>query len=187
MNGRKSFLVAAALLAFAFPATLGAQSIYISAGVTFPSSDYGDIADTGWMGAGGVLFPIGTAGLAIGAEGFYGQHSIGDEGDIRGFDDPKLYGGMGIVVYTFQTSGSIEPYVFGGAGLMALQLGAYGESETESGFGYQLGAGVAFPLSPKVSLYGEGRYMGASISAEDGDVTVGLLGIFAGLSCNLGT
>ncbi len=181
MNGRKSFLVAAALLAFAFPATLGAQSIYVSAGITFPTSDYGDIADTGWMGAGGVLFPVGPAGLAIGAEGFYGQNSSVDELDY--LDSPKLYGGMGIVVYSFQTAGSIEPYVFGGAGLMALRLSGEGESDTESGFGYQFGAGLGFALSENVSLYGEGRYMGASIN----DGTVGLFGIFAGLSFGLGS
>lgn len=183
MNGRKSFLVAAALLAFAFPATLGAQSIYVSGGVTFPTSDYGDISDTGWMAAGGVLFPVGPAGLSIGAEGFYGQNSAVDEGSEIGLDDPKLYGGMGIVVYTFQTRSSIEPYVFGGAGIMALKLGAFGESDTESGFGYQFGAGLGFPLSPKVSLYGEGRYMGGDIS----DATVGLFGIFAGLTFGLGS
>lgn len=180
MNGRNVMLAAAAVFALAIPVTLDAQTIYVSAGVTFPSSDYGDATDTGWMGAGGVLFDIGTPGLSIGGEGFYGQNGLKSE--FEG-DDPKLYGAMAIVDYDFQMDGSITPYVFGGLGLMVLDAGG----ETESGFGYQVGAGAAYPLSPTVSLYGEGRYMGGSISPEVGDdVTVGLFGVLAGVAFQLG-
>jgi hypothetical protein len=186
MNGRKSFLVAVALLAFAFPTTLGAQSLYISGGATFPTGKFGDYADTGWMLAGGVLFnDIGTGGLSLGAEGFYGENKHGSE---LGYDDGKTnpYGAMGIVVYDFPTEGSIQPYVFGGAGWLAHKFSAtelaIDISETTSSFGYQVGAGVGFPLSEKISIYGEGRYMAGTGDNSD----TKFIGAFAGLVFGLG-
>jgi hypothetical protein len=182
MNGRKSFLVAVALVAFAFPATLGAQSLYISGGATFPTGDFGDYADTGWMIAGGILFnDIATGGLSLGAEGFYGENKHGGDGKTN------PYGAMGIAVFNFPTDGSLAPYVFGGAGWLAHKYSAGGSEfdidETTSSFGYQFGAGIGFAVSEKVSIYGEGRYM-----AGTGDNSgTKFLGAFAGLTFGLGS
>jgi opacity protein-like surface antigen len=177
MNGRKSFLVAAALLAFAFPAAGTAQTLYISGGATFPTGDYGDYADTGWMLAGGVLFSdIGTAGLSLGADGFYGQNS---HNDYDG-DKTNLYGAMGIVQYNIG-SGNLQPYVWGGAGWLAHKYSGdeFPEDEgTDSSFGYQLGAGIGYGLSENVSIYGEGRYMAGTGDNKD----TKLLGVFGGLA-----
>ncbi|MFO7589188.1 MAG: porin family protein [Gemmatimonadota bacterium] len=184
MNRRLVTLVAAAVFALVAPLTLNAQSIYISGGATFPTGDFGDFSNTGWMGAGGVLFDVGPVGLSVGAEGFYGQNNTKDEFESEfGDTSTKLYGGMGIVVYSFQTGGKIQPYVFGGAGLMAHKFSGDSFDETESAFGYQAGAGIGYPVSEKASIYGEGRYMGGTGDLDE----TKLFGIFAGVVIALGS
>ena len=190
MNGRIVTLVAAAVIALAAPLTLDAQTLYIAGGATFPTSDFGNYAKTGWMAAGGVVFnDIGTAGLGLGVEGFYGEnkHKSEDVDPEFNFGDSKTnpYGIMGIAVYNFDTGGSIQPYVFGGAGWMAHKYTAdpafADEDETGSGFGYQFGAGVGFDLSESIELFGEGRYMGGSGDVSD----TKFFGLFAGLAFGL--
>lgn len=173
MNGRMQSVLVAAALALATPAVIHAQSLYISGGAGFPTGDFGDLTDTGWQIAGGIMFAdIGTPGLSLGVDGSYGQNSIKDF-TIIGVDvegNIKTYGIMGIALYSFANESGIEPYLFGGAGW----LGADGyvsasdgdvtesESDSESSFGYQLGAGLGYSLSEKVSIYGEGRYTGGT-------------------------
>jgi len=173
MNGRILSVAAAVALALTAPAALNAQSLYISGGAGFPTGDFGDAADTGWQIAGGILFAdIGTPGLSLGVDGSYGQNSIKDDNpfglDISG--NIKTYGIMGIALYSFANESGVDPYVFGGAGW----LGADGYasvsdgdttgsvSDSESSFGYQLGAGIGFGISEKISIYGEGRYTGGT-------------------------
>jgi hypothetical protein len=42
MNGRIRFVLIAAALALAAPASVSAQQLYISGGATFPTGDFGD-------------------------------------------------------------------------------------------------------------------------------------------------
>jgi len=158
------FLAALALLGFAVPTHADAQgtTLYISGGGSFPTGNFGDYADTGWMAAGGVVFDIGTAGLGAGVDLFYGQNNHSYEGALDG-EKTSPYGAMAFLEYGFQTSGKLQPYLFGGAGLLVHRLSADGvESDSETKFGYQFGAGLGFPLGGTTSLYVEGRYMGAS-------------------------
>jgi opacity protein-like surface antigen len=178
MNRRLVTLVAAAVFALVAPLTLNAQTIYVMGGVTSPTGDYGDFTDTGWMGSAGALFDIGPPGLSVGADAFYGQNSFKD--GTESSDDPKLYGGMGLVQYSFQTGTSIQPYIYGGAGILVLKVG----DESESGLGYQVGGGVGYPVSPTVSIFGDVRYMGGSPGDIDVDVT--LFGVSAGVAFGLG-
>lgn len=155
-------LAAAALLGFAAPSQ-AQVTLYIGAGGSFPTSDFGDYAKTGWMATGGALWNVGDSGLGIGAELFYGQNNH-DE-DVSFFEGAKTspYGAMAIVDYSFETGGNIHPYVFGGLGLLVHRFSADNvDSESDSQFGYQGGAGLAFGLgSGSTSLYIEGRYMGS--------------------------
>jgi len=187
MNGRIVTLAAAAIIALAAPLTVDAQTLYIAGGATIPTGDFGNYAKTGWMAAGGVVFnDIGTAGLGLGVEGFYGENKHKSDDVDPGFDygDSKTnpYGIMGIAVYNFDTGGSILPYVFGGLGWMAHKYTAdplgVDVNETFSGFGYQLGVGVGFDLSESIELFGEGRYMGGSGDVSD----TKFFGVFAGLA-----
>lgn len=174
--------VAAALLALAIPQTTQAQSIYLLAGLSVPSSDYGDFADTGWLGAGGVTFPIGEAGLWAGAEGMYGQNSFSSDAVDENW---KLFSAMGIIGYDIPTESTVSPYLFGGLGLMSLSSSLEG-SDSESGFGWQIGGGVGFETGGNVSPFVEGRYQSASLGDEGEDATVAILGIEAGVSIGIG-
>jgi opacity protein-like surface antigen len=158
MKKRSEFLLAAlALMGFAIPAQ-AQTTLYIEGGATFPTGDFGDYANTGWMAAGGLLFGIGDSGFGVGGEVFYGENKHGtDEVDLNSKTNP--YGVMAIADYTFGSPGGLQPYLFGGAGLLVHRFSADNfDSESESQFGYQFGAGLSFPIG----LFIEGRYMGAS-------------------------
>lgn len=175
-------------MALAIPQVVQAQSIYVLAGASIPSSDYGDSFSTGWLAAAGVTFPIGEAGLWAGAEGLYGRNSLDSSEssvDISG----KPYSIMALLGYDIPTEGKINPYVWGGAGLMGVKLSGGGESVSESGFGWQFGAGLALQTEGKVHPFVEGRYQSASLTFEgdSSSSTVGLIGIEAGVSIGLGS
>lgn len=161
-----------AVLALMLPAVAQAQNIYFGGGALIPVSDLEDVADTGIMGIGGILFDVGESGFAVGAEGMYGTSSGADSGP-----DINVYSAMGFVEYDFGSEGSVAPYIFGGAGVLGGEEDVSdGESETD--FGYMGGAGLGVPLSDRVSLFFEGRYMGSD--------AIDLIGAIAGLSIGLG-
>jgi opacity protein-like surface antigen len=181
MTKRLVLLLAAfALMGFAVPSHAQAQTtIYISGGAAIPTSDFGDFANTGWMAAGGVLFDVGPSGLGVGAEVFYGQNSHKDEFSFFENEKTTPYGAMAIVDYALGSGEGIQPYVFGGLGVLVHKFSADNiESESDSQFGYQVGGGVSFPIGATTSLYAEGRYMGA----EDTQY----FGVLGGLAFGLG-
>lgn len=155
--------VAAATVAlFAINQQASAQGIYVFVGGagTFPTSDFGDYAKTGWMAFGGAGIRVGPEGLSVGADLFYGQNN--HKGEILEGEKTTPYGAMGYVSYSFQTAGKITPYVFGGAGVLIHKFSATGvSSESETQFGYEGGVGADFMVSPQVSIFAEGRYIGS--------------------------
>lgn len=167
-------------LAFALPQTANAQSVFVLAGLSAPTGDYGDMADTGWLGAVGVTFPVGEAGLWAGAEGLYGQNGFANSDE-----NAKLFSAMGILGYDIPTESTVSPYVFGGLGLMSLGSSIEG-SDSESGFGWQLGGGVGFETGGNINPFVEARYQSASISDDVSDLTVSIFGVEAGVSIGLG-
>jgi len=138
--------------------------VYVGGGATFPMGDFGDYANTGWQAVGGVLVPVGPEGLSVGAEAFYGQNNHKEEvTTVLEGAKTSPYGAMGVVIYNFQTSGKLTPYVFGGLGVLVHRFSAENiDSESETQFGYEGGAGIDFSLSPKLGIWVEGRYMGSS-------------------------
>ena len=157
MKKRSVLILAAfAFLAFAVPAQ-AQTTLYIGAGASFPTGDFGDYADTGWMGVGGAVFGLGDSGFGVGGEVFYGQNNHAVEGvDLNSKTTP--YGIMAIADYSFGSPDGLQPYLFGGLGLLVRRSSADGfESDSESQFGYQFGAGLGFNFG----LFIEGRYMGS--------------------------
>lgn len=172
---RRAIVASAAVLfmALALPQEGQAQSIYVLAGLSAPTGDYGDFADTGWLAAGGVTFPVGQAGLWAGAEGLYSRNGHATLDD----ESFKVFSAMGLLGYDIPTESSVSPFVFGGLGLMSLSNG-----DSESGFGWQLGGGAAFEGESNITPFVEARYQSASIE----DVTVSFFGLEAGVSIGLG-
>ena len=179
------FLAAFATMAFAIPAQ-AQTTLYVGAGGSFPTGDFGEYAETGWMGAVGALFAVGPVGL--GAEFFYGQNGHKDEASFFENEKTTPYGFMAIVDYSFGQAGAIQPYVFGGLGIMWHKFSGDGiDSESESGFGYQFGAGVAFPIGATSSLFAEGRYLGSSEMGEgEFAETTNYFGLLAGFAFTVG-
>jgi len=153
------FLAAFAFLACAIPAQ-AQTTLYIGAGGSFPTGDFGELSNTGWMGVGGVVFGLGDSGFGVGGEVFYGQNNTKDEfSPLYGDSKTSPYGIMAIADYEFGSLDGLQPYLFGGLGLMIHRFSSDNfESDSESQFGYQFGAGLSFNFG----LFVEGRYMGSS-------------------------
>ena len=180
---RRGVLTSVAVLAFMLsaPNLAEAQSIFFGGGVTFPVGFYGNAnevgAKTGWMVAGGLSWDLGSSGSWIYGEGFYGENKH-QNSTIK----TNPYGGMLGFGYSLGAPGQIGGYFFAGGGLMVHKFSsedAPAFNDSESKFGYELGAGGDFPLGSRVSLWVEGRYMGAT--------DTNFFGLLAGFTIRLGS
>jgi opacity protein-like surface antigen len=173
MIRRMIFLCVAAASVTAFlPSQASAQSVVVMAGGAFPTSDFGDAYDTGWMVAGGLKLPLGPGGFWFGIEGSYGEHGT----DVDGVNANPI-GAMAKVGLDIPVPGGLNPYVFVGGGLLALKTSEGDTSDTVSKFGYQAGGG--FDLgSGLVSPFIEVRYEGS----EDIDFFGANVGLSIGLN-----
>jgi len=159
-----------------------AQFVYIAGGPSFPMSDYGDYANTGFLLAGGVGIPLGENGLSAFGEVFYGQNKHNDDSG----DKTNPWGLMGGVQYEFDTGGSLAPYVFGEAGILwhKYTSDTFG-NDSQSAFGYGGGVGVAFPLGGLMGAV-EGRLMNAAFDEAGTSYNTMFGGILAGIGIPLG-
>ena len=170
-----------ALLSLTFPNQASAQSVWVGGGATLPVSDYGGYASTGWMGVGGVSFPIGQEKLSLFGEGFYGQNSHEIDGDKT-----NLYGAHGGVMIDLAPEGGAGIYLFGQVGFMVHKYTSddfpeFDESDTGLAFGG--GGGYSFPVG-SFTGWVEGRYLQGQFDGEDGNTA--FAGVMAGVSFPLG-
>lgn len=169
---RRMLVASAAVFAFALAAPINtqAQSIFVLAGVSAPTGGFADYAKTGWLAAAGVTFPVGEDGLWAGVEGMYGinNHDVDAPAEffVEDGDKTNLLGAMAILGYDIATEGNVNPYVWGGAGIQVHRfVPETGDSESESEFGYQFGAGVGFGSDDSSARpFVEVRYQGAKES-----------------------
>lgn len=184
---RKCALFSVALLAvlsFAIPTQVSAQSAFLGFGGTFPTGDYSDFGDgdgakTGYMAIGGLTFPLGDGNLSVLGEGFFGMNDHEYEGDKT-----NLYGAMAGLMFSAAEEGEAGIYAFGQGGLMVHDYKSddFAEFEgSEKGFAFGGGAGYSFPLG-SLSAWVEGRYILGLF--DDGDTSYA--GIMAGLSFPFG-
>ncbi|UCC24114.1 MAG: porin family protein [Gemmatimonadales bacterium] len=156
------------------------QSIFVGVGPTFPTGDYSEYANTGFMLVGGLTFEIAN-NLDIYGEVGWGQNNHEQEGDKT---NPVTF--MGGLVYGFGGAASpVEPYVFGGAGILQHRYSSdeFGD-ESDSGFGFQGGAGVGFDLAG-LGAWVEGRFTSASIDYDGVSETTAYFALVAGVSIDL--
>ncbi len=144
---------------------LSAQWVWLGGGATFPTSDYGDFANTGYNFMAGVGANVGTSGLNVGAEGFYGQNNHDTDGDKT-----TPYGFLGSVGYNVSgPDADRSVYVFGTLGALWHKFSSEtlpATDDSEAGFAYGGGAGYFFPLGG-VDGWIEGRFTQASISGAN--------------------
>src|SRR5690606_22157514 len=117
-------------------------------------------------------------------EALYGSNSHSSDVVDGSF---KTLSVMGVLGYDIPTQSRVAPYVFGGAGFMSVDP-PFDGADSESGFGWQLGGGVALTGESNVAPFLEGRYQSASLGDEDEgtDGTVSFFGIAAGVSIGIG-
>lgn len=171
--------LAAAFSLFAADDASAQAGVFLGGGATMPTGDFGDVADVGWMGFGGVTFPVGQDGLFMGAEGFYGNNAH----DVAGVES-NLYGGNALIGVNFYDAGEAGPFVGAGLGFMSHEVqfeAAPALDATESAFALSGLAGLAFPLG------GAQGTLTASFTRGFGDLEETMFaGIFAGIGIPLG-
>jgi hypothetical protein len=170
-------LAAACALIVAAPAS--AQFVWIGGGPTFPMSDYGDYAKTGFLVTGGVGTNVGEQGLSAFVEGFFGQNNH----DVSG-EKTTPFGALVGLEFDFAGKGADQSlYVSGAVGLLVHRYTAgsdYG-SDNSKGLGVSGGLGYYFPLG-SVKGFVEGRVFEARIESENTMFS----GIMAGISIPVG-
>ncbi|MCG8468526.1 MAG: hypothetical protein MJB57_10015 [Gemmatimonadetes bacterium] len=162
MKKRITSLAVAVFLVFAGPAS---AQLWVGANLTSPTSDFGDIADTGWMGNVGYLIPLGEGGLGFAPEVYYGSNGHSDSDDKT-----NLYGANANLGFSFGT-GNVMPFIFGSVGILAHQFSPdEGDGETETGISFGAGGGLDF------GRFGvEGKFLTASTGEDGADATTAVL------------
>lgn len=163
--------LAAFALALVTPVAGAAQSLYAGVGPSFPMSDYGDYAKTGFLAVAGVEFGLGDGPLRLFGEGFYGQNSHEDLSvgsvTVEGGKTNPL-GAMGGLLVNLGSDDGPGVYFFGQAGIMVHKYSPpEGEGDSESAIGFGGGGGVTFPLAG-LTAFAEGRFLTASFDGEEG-------------------
>lgn len=155
---RSLFITALAGLALiSLPFEARAQNpvqLGIAGGVSLPTSDLADIANTGFNGTVTVGMTPAMIPLGIRIDGAFNQFAIKDnlaDGNVR------FISVTGNLVYKIPGA-TVSPYLIGGAGLYnaKVEVAPFG-SEAENKFGWNVGGGINMPLSG-FSTFIEARY-----------------------------
>jgi hypothetical protein len=156
-------------------------NLTLAGGATFPTGDYGKYANTGYIASAGLLFKVGTNGLSLGGQGFYGANSHSD------FDGDKttLSGVLGTVTYRLGDATKPGVFLTGNIGLLSHKYSSDkfpSEEGSSSGLAFGGGAGVAIPRG-SMNFYVVARYLTASIDNE----TTSFIPVQAGVTIPLGS
>jgi opacity protein-like surface antigen len=173
-----STLVAASVAAAA-PAASAQFSNPISiggaAGIAFPTSDLGEVTNTGYNVTLAVGFTPPALPIGLRFEGAYNQF-----GNQVGDGNTNIAAFTANAVFALPAAG-FTPYVIGGAGLYRPSASALGNSATENDFGFNIGGGVKIPLSSSFETFVEARYNRVSLKGNNAPslsfipVTVGIM------------
>ena len=180
-------LFAFGLLFLSIPSQGSAQGVFLGAGASLPTADYGEYAETGWMAEAGIILPIDDErGLSIFAEGIYGSNT---HSDIDG-DKTNLLGGFGGVELSFAGDAESGLFVFGEVGFLRhdFKSDEYPQfEEADTGFAFGGGVGFDFPLGERLGGYILGRYLqGQLADDETGEGNTTLFGLMAGVGISFG-
>jgi len=162
-------MVLGALAIAAVSSRVEAQGPYVffGGGVSIPTGDLKSLNDakTGWLLTGGLGLDIGSKGLFVEAEGFFGSNSHANTGNDK--NKTNIIAFLGALGYSFGGDDKkVKPYVLAGAGIVGNQFRTDNDANagletTENEFGYSGAVGVSFVLNEKASFWVEGRYIGS--------------------------
>lgn len=165
-----TFVASAAFLASAAPARAQSYNpfqIGASAGIAFPTSDLGNVANTGYdvtlmAGYKPQFTPIGFRAEA--AWNQFGSKVFNGNVNIPAF--------TGNVVFDLPMAG-LTPYAIGGAGLYRtnISVSGGGSSTPENDFGFNIGAGLKIPLSTSFETFVEARYNRVTLQNNGGSLS----------------
>lgn len=174
-------VVAAASLALAISTTAASAQVAIGVGggVTIPTGDFKDFFKTGWHGLANVGYDL-PSGLGVRGDFYYGENKT--KSNVTPSGKIKLAGGLGNVLYSFKTPGTVHPYILGSVGFFNVKAdaGASG-SASETKIAYGGGAGIKFKVGSDASLFVEGRYLSVNTSGSN----TNFIPISAGVSFGL--
>lgn len=176
-------LSAGTTLAIGAAAAHAQVAIGVGGGIAIPIGAFSDAnkgaAKTGWHGLANIGYEL-PSGLGVRGDFYYGQHSV--KGVPSGVSAKwKLAGGLGNLLYSFQSAGTVHPYVLGSVGFMDLKATVSGggasasSSETKITFGG--GAGIKFKAGSNANIFVEGRYLTINTSGDNANfipITVGV-------------
>jgi opacity protein-like surface antigen len=126
-----------------------------SGGIAFPTSDLGNVTNTGYNIALVVGYKPQFLPLAIRGEAAYNQ--FGFQGGGGSANIPSFTGNL---AYELPFGMSFTPYGIGGVGLYRpnTSVTGGGTSQAENHFGWNIGGGVKIPLSSSFETFVEARY-----------------------------
>ena len=133
----------------------------VSAGLSIPTGDFGDVVNTGFNLNGLVEGKLTTVPISLRGE-FTFAHFGFDESVLGVGGSERVLAGIADVLYYFPVRSSsgtvIRPYVIGGPGIYNFRASPdNGPSGSVTKFGLNVGGGVEFQLSG-FSTFGEVRY-----------------------------
>jgi len=150
-----AFFASAVVLTAAPASAQGYNPFQIGAagGIAFPTSDLGNVANTGYDVAVMVGYKPQDTPIGVRAEAAYNQ--FGSKVFNGNVSIPSFTGNL---VFGLPT-GMLSPYAIGGAGLYRTNVNlAGGGSAGENHFGFNIGGGLKIPLSTSFETFIEARY-----------------------------
>ena len=130
-------------------------SFGLGGGAVIPTGSMADLNSTGWsaMAVARLKPPVAPLGLQVDA--FYTR--LGLEEGLDGHS--RIIGGTANAVFAFPGASPARPYLLGGVGVYNGQtsIDGFGESESETKFGLNAGAGFDFGLG-KANLFADVRF-----------------------------
>jgi opacity protein-like surface antigen len=178
-----SVALAAGALALSATAAQAQVNVGVGGGIAIPTGAFGDAnkgaAKTGWHGLANVGYDL-PSGLGVRGDFYYGQHNI--KGLPSGVSAKwKIAGGLGNVLYSFKSPGTVHPYILGSVGFMNLKAtassGGVSGSASETKITFGGGAGIKFKAGSDASIFVEGRYLTINTSGDNANfipITVGV-------------
>jgi opacity protein-like surface antigen len=155
-------------------------TVGLGGGGTVPVGDFANDVKTGWNGLAYLQYqPVGQGPWAVRAEAQYSGARYTDDFlfDVGATEDDDLsnsvlYAGVSAVYHLGRPGAAARPYLVGGLGLYQLtarltDAGGVSVSDSESGFGFNGGAGMRF--GGPIAIFVETRFHQFSITPDGGE------------------